>query len=252
MPELPPLTIAATLRWDVVSRLLPADAQDVLEVGCGQGAVGARLARRYPRYLGLEPDPTSYAVARRRIAAVGRGEVRNATFESLEQDEPDRGFDVVCAFEVLEHLEDDVAALAAWAGRLRRGGTLALSVPGYQHRLGPWDAMVGHYRRYDPPVLAERLRAAGLTGERVVHYGFPVGLALETARNLVARRRGGPAAEAATSGQEQERTATSGRLLQPARPLAGLAMRAAAAPWRPVQRRFPDRGITLVAVARRP
>src|SRR6202034_4028879 len=54
-----PLAPNAWLRYDVVQRMLPPDGiTDVLEIGCGQGAFGARLARRY-RYLGVEPDKTS-------------------------------------------------------------------------------------------------------------------------------------------------------------------------------------------------
>ena len=77
-----PLTPNASLRYDLVQRMLPAGVTDVLEVGCGQGAAGARLAQRF-RYLGVEPDRESWEVARRRIAAVGRGEVRNVTVDAL-------------------------------------------------------------------------------------------------------------------------------------------------------------------------
>ena len=63
---LPPLSPNAWLRWDVVSRLLPASASVVLEIGCGQGGFAVRLAQRY-RYVGLEPDSLSYHVANERL-----------------------------------------------------------------------------------------------------------------------------------------------------------------------------------------
>ena len=53
-----PLTPNAWLRYDVIRRMLPAGVTDVLEIGCGQGSLGARLAQRY-RYVGVEPDQTS-------------------------------------------------------------------------------------------------------------------------------------------------------------------------------------------------
>src|SRR5260370_16007572 len=100
-----PLTPNAWLRIDVVGRLLPPDTKTILEIGCGQGAMGVRLARKHD-YLGLEPDPTSCAVAKQRFAAAGAGEARQARTDSLG---PDERFDLVCAFEELEHLEDDKA-----------------------------------------------------------------------------------------------------------------------------------------------
>ncbi len=66
-----PLTPNAWLRYELIKRILPAGISDVLEIGCGQGALGARLAQRY-RYLGVEPDPESWSVAKTRFGAAGR------------------------------------------------------------------------------------------------------------------------------------------------------------------------------------
>src|SRR5260221_1733475 len=94
-----PLSPSAWLRYDVVTRMIPAGVRDVLEVGCGRGAFGARIASQY-NYLGLEPDEGSCSVAAARIAAVGAGKVRTATTTSLGNET----LDLVWAFEVLEHL----------------------------------------------------------------------------------------------------------------------------------------------------
>ncbi|MEV4511148.1 class I SAM-dependent methyltransferase [Dactylosporangium sp. NPDC049525] len=236
-----PLSLNAWLRFDLVARLLPADAVDVLEIGCGQGGFAARLAQRYT-YTGIEPDPASYAVAQQRLA--GTGTVANIRLEDL----PPARFDLVCAFEVLEHLDDDTAAVAAWATRLRPGGRLLLSVPAYQHRFGPADELVGHVRRYDPTGLQALLTGAGLEAVEVRHYGMPLGYLLESGRNAVAKRRLRQAGRASAA----ERTAASGRLLQPSRPLRGLVHRWATAPFRWAQRATPGRGPGLVAMARRP
>ena len=72
-----PLAPNARLRYDVVERMLPDGVTDVLEIGCGQGSVGARLAQRY-HYLGLEPDPASWELARQRLRA-GSAAARSAT-----------------------------------------------------------------------------------------------------------------------------------------------------------------------------
>ncbi|SDS55584.1 Glycosyltransferase involved in cell wall bisynthesis [Actinopolymorpha singaporensis] len=240
---LPPLSPNAWLRWDVVAGMLPADAESVLEVGCGQGGFGARLAQRYD-YLGLEPAPESCAVARARLAgAGGRGEIRNGDLSVLWGGEV---FDLVCAFEVIEHIEHDEKALAEWAGRVRPGGWLLLSAPAFQHRYGPGDAVVGHFRRYEPDGLARMLREAGLEQVEVRRYGGPLGYVLEGARNQISRQRQRQA------GSMAERTKGSGRFLQPRSPLHGAVTEYATLPFRLLQRGFPGHGPGLVARARRP
>ena len=55
----------------------------------------------------------------------------------------------MCAFEVLEHIDDDALALKQWREYLRPSGWLLLSVPAHQDQYGAADELVGHYRRYD-------------------------------------------------------------------------------------------------------
>ena len=237
-----PLAPNAWLRYDVVKRMLPAGVTDVLEIGCGQGSFGARLARRY-HYLGVEPDQASWTEASRRVDAAGAGEVRNVAVQDLG----DERFDLVCAFEVLEHIEDDAAALEQWAARLRPGGWLLLSVPAVQRRYGPFDELVGHFRRYDTEALTALLASRGFTEIEACRYGFPLGYLTENVRNMIARRRLAAAAEASAA----ERTAASGRLLQPAGRLRGTGIRWGTAPFRVIQRAFPGLGTGLVIRARR-
>lgn len=237
---LPPLSPNAWLRWDVVSQLLPEDAYAVLEVGCGQGGFGVRLAQGY-RYVGLEPDAASCEVARARLAAAGvGGEVRNGGLSALK---PAETFDVVCAFEVIEHVEHDDKALAEWASRLRPGGWLLLSTPAFQHRFGPADAMVGHFRRYEPVILTRLLKETGLRNVEVQQFGGPLGYVLEAARNRVGKRR---VLQPTTMA---EKTSGSGRTLQLNSSLQGAATKYGTWPFRVLQRRFPGHGPGLVARA---
>ena len=242
---LPPLAPRAWLRYDLVDRLVTElQPATVLEIGCGQGSMGARIARRAD-YLAVEPDPISFAVAEPRVSACG-GTVLNADHTAVPAGTT---YDLVCAFEGLEHLEDDDRALAEWVPFVRPGKQLMLSVPAFQHRFGPMDTRVGHYRRYDPGQLAERLEKAGLTDVRVLVYGWPLGYALELVRNRM------DAKHLAAGGAEptlEERTAASGRHQQPGRAAIGRAIEVATLPFRYLQRTAPTRGTGLVAVGTRP
>jgi len=203
----PPLTLNAWLRYDAIRlglRDVPVRAE-VLEIGAGQGAFGARLAERYD-YLGVELDETAAQLAATRIEPVGG---RLLLGDALPLTEG-RLFAAVCAFEVLEHLEDDRHALAQWVERLAPGGCLVLSVPAGSQRMGAWDVAVGHYRRYDRDQLAQLLRDVGLIDVRVTAHGFPLGYVLEAVRNRLADR-----AAKRTARTPEERTAGSGRSLQP-------------------------------------
>lgn len=243
-PAVPPLTPMAWLRHDLIAaRLddLPASAK-VLEVGAGQGAMGVRLAQRFD-YTGIEADPESARVASARLQAAGVPHTfHTGSFDELEIAGP---HDAVCAFEVLEHLDDDIGALQAWQGLLRPGGRIVLSVPAWQERFGPTDVRVGHVRRYDPDHLESVMRDAGLQDVSVALYGFPLGYLLETGRNMLTRWRPAPSA--------QQGTAQSGRFLQPGSSRAGTATELLTRPFRALQRRVgTDRwGTGLVALGYR-
>lgn len=239
LDEIAPMSVRAWLRYDIIQRMMPPGVTSVLEIGCGRGALGARLARHYA-YLGIEPDEASRAVARKRVSAVGAGEVLGS-LEGLGRQQ----FDLVCAFEVLEHIEDDAAALREWVGWARPRGWLMLSIPADQRRYGPMDQLVGHFRRYGPAELTELPASCGLSDIVVRRYNFPLGQLMEAGHNLVDRHWLARAPDSAA-----ERTAASGRLFQPGGGLLGSVNRWGTAPFRRLQRLFPGKGTGLVAVAR--
>ena len=237
----PPLTFNAWLRYDLIRRSLEGlEVASVVEIGTGGGAMGARLAERYA-YVGVEPDPDSFATAQARIEGTGLGRM----VRDLSDLDPGATFDLVCAFEVLEHIEHDDTALTEWCSLIRPGGWLVLSVPANADRFGAWDRRVGHYRRYDPLDMRALLLSTGFEDPLIHMYGFPLGYVLEWSRNAIARR-------SAHDASMTERTAASGRSLQLPDWL-GEAPRLATAPFRVLQRPFVDGqlGTGLVARARR-
>ena len=233
----PPLTARGALRWAVVEPLLAGlHPATVLEFGCGQGAVGARIAR-HARYTGVEPDQESWEVAAARIRPRG-GTVLHGDAGVLPWATK---YDVVCAFEVLEHIDDDEGALRSWLKHLRNGGHLVVSVPEGPDRFGPSDEQVGHFRRYDEAGLTALLTTAGLEVAQVVHYGWPLGYVLERVSNRAATR--------AQAAEQVQGSAGSGRWLQPGA-FTGAALRVGVTPFAAIQGRRTDRGTGLVAVGR--
>jgi SAM-dependent methyltransferase len=198
---------------------------DVLEVGAGEGGFATRLAAVSTSYTGYEPDPESFQVAKGRLERLPDATIVNA-FLPLT---PIARVDVVCAFEVLEHVERDEEALAQWVEWLNPGGMCIVSVPARPERFGKADVAVGHYRRYSLIQLRNLLAQAGLTEVLVIRYGFPLGIALDFMKNYLIKV---PGAEPRST-----RTARSGRIFQPTRllgPLIGIAV----TPFRLLQRCF--------------
>jgi SAM-dependent methyltransferase len=102
-------------------------------------------------------------------------------------------FDVVGAFDVIEHCEPEAHALAELARVLAPGGRLLASVPAYQWAWSDHDVRAGHYRRYTRPRLVAAVEAAGLTVRRSTYAFagvFPLFAAERVARRLRHRRSG--------------------------------------------------------------
>lgn len=239
----PPLAPRAALRWSVVHRIVrELHPESILEVGMGLGGFGARLAGLAP-YTGVEPDPTSFRTARDRIETAG-GTVYSGDHTVVADLPP---FDLVCAFEVLEHIENDERALAEWMSLVRPGGAILLSVPGDPDRFGAFDVQVGHYRRYTADGLRDLLVSAGATDVEITHYSWPLGYVLDGVRDRIARRGTSP-----DDTTPEERTQGSGRLMQPRARAVGWAIQAGVAPFIALQRLRPSAGPALIAVGRRP
>ena len=85
---------------------------------------------------------------------------------------PDRVFDLVCAFDIVEHVEDDRRVFAELSRVARRGASVVLSVPLHQVQWTAFDALVGHVRRYEPDDLLALLRDHDLALERTAVFGM--------------------------------------------------------------------------------
>lgn len=135
----------------------------ILDVGCGTGTMLAHLAQ-YGVTEGVDADSNAVRFCHRR----GVSRVSHLTTDELPF--AAREFDLVTAFDVLEHVEDDLGMLREIERVLRPGGMLLLSVPAYRFLWGPHDEINHHKRRYVSRHVRERLREAGLAVERVSYF----------------------------------------------------------------------------------
>jgi len=100
----------------------------VLDVGCGTGYLLEHLAERGFSGVGVDLSPESVAIAERRLGEIGAGERLTASVGSAYEP-PEGPFDLVTITDVLEHLEQPRACLAAARDRLAPGGLVVVSTP---------------------------------------------------------------------------------------------------------------------------
>lgn len=140
----------------------PYCGRTVLEVGAGLGEF-AQGFTGLDRLVVTDADPGAVELLAARFADRPEVEARQlALGTELSIDKP---VDSVIAINVLEHIEDDAAALRSLANLVVPGGTIVLWVPGYQQLYGEFDRRVGHVRRYTPATVSDAVLRAGLQVE---------------------------------------------------------------------------------------
>jgi SAM-dependent methyltransferase len=153
---------------DDVSRSWPKG--EFLEMGAGTGYMTRIFLERGFTGAGYDLGDDSRQYMRSNLAGFGdRIRVVDDTVELHAE-----AFDYLFAFEVLEHIEQDVEALTEWSRFLRTHGRLLISVPAHARKYGRSDELVGHIRRYEKKALRKLLEDAGFEQVRIINYGFPI------------------------------------------------------------------------------
>lgn len=185
----------------VIARLgLPAGAR-LLEIGAGTGANLAMLGR-HGELCAMESDDFArqHASAASGVAVLS-GHLPDAVPFA------DHSFDLVCLLDVLEHIDDDRAALRRVRDLLRPGGRVLLTVPAYQWLYGAHDRAHHHRRRYTACEVRRAAQEAGFDVQRCGYFNtllFPL---------VVARRIGQRSGGATDSGDAALPAALLNRLL---------------------------------------
>jgi SAM-dependent methyltransferase len=160
---------------------------DILEVGAG---IGSNTRFLDPdggtgRWVCLEPDPELHGLL---VKTFAETKLRRAhetvcgTLASLT----DQKFDTIIYIDVLEHIDDDREELNQAASHLRLGGRLIVLSPAHQRLFSPFDAAIGHFRRYNRPML--RTISPAILRLEQMKYLDCAGLTLSAANMLLLRQ----------------------------------------------------------------
>jgi SAM-dependent methyltransferase len=175
-------------RW-LCSLGVPFFGDDVLEIGSGLGDYAADWADMGVPITASEADAARLRQLRARFTGDPRVRVRELAVPIEEEAE----HSAVVAYNVLEHIPDDVAALRAFRGLVRDGGAVVLVVPAFGWAMSAFDRAIGHQRRYTRNGLSSVLGHAGLHVERCHYVNAPGLLAWYVGMRLLgARPKEGP------------------------------------------------------------
>jgi SAM-dependent methyltransferase len=155
----------------LLSRHLPLrETALILDVGCGTGTVLGYLSP-YGRGVGVDVEQSALEYAQRR----GVSRVVQAAGTSLAFS--DDTFDLICALDILEHVDDDASALRECHRTCKPGGLMLLTVPAYRFLWGRQDEISRHRRRYVASDVRQRVTNSGFSIRRLTYFNtilFPI------------------------------------------------------------------------------
>ncbi|MBV8909099.1 MAG: class I SAM-dependent methyltransferase [Sphingomonas sp.] len=158
----------------------PANAQ-ILELGCGTGHNLAMLSG-FGHVDGLELDEEARELSEKRL---GR-KIMSSPLPELGE-VPNGHYDLIGAFDVIEHIDDDRAALASIATKLKSGGKFVMTVPAHQWMWSAHDVVNHHKRRYSKSGLKALIENSPMSLDRVGYFNsllFPLAVAERAASKL--------------------------------------------------------------------
>ena len=178
MAELDELHWWYRARREVLAALIERRARldghaKLLEIGCGTGH-NIPMLQRFGVVDAIEIDQDARAFAERRL---GRP-VSSAPLPSLEGVKR-RHYDLIAALDVIEHIDDDVAAVAAIADCLKPGGRLLVTVPAHPWMWSAHDVANHHKRRYSKRALTQLIEGSPLKLEAIGYFNsllFPLAM----------------------------------------------------------------------------
>ena len=173
--EFKPLHDINPLRANYIDQHSPVAGCKLVDVGCGGGILAESMAQRGATVTGIDMGEAPLSVARiHQLESGVEVDYRQCTAEELAEEQPG-AYDVVCCLEMLEHVPDPAAVIAACADLARPGASLyfstinrnpkafAFAIVGAEHILRLLPKGTHEYAKFiKPHELAAAVRAAGL------------------------------------------------------------------------------------------
>lgn len=139
-----------------IKRYFP-NFQSLLEIGCGSGFVLSGIAMAFPtaRMVGSEIFVAGLEVAAKRMPQAELVQLDARKLPYVEE------FEIVAAFDVIEHIEEDETVLQNFFSAIKPGGVCIVTVPQHKWLWSPVDEEACHKRRYSAVELHDKIEATG-------------------------------------------------------------------------------------------
>ncbi len=153
------------ITFSMIGKFFPdGERLTILDVGCGTGstlkeleklgyAIGVDISKEAVKFCKLRGCKNVYKVDQK----------EGLFFE-------DNTFDLITALDIIEHIDDERAALAEYYRIIRKGGILLITVPAYDFLWGPHDEVNEHKRRYVARELRNKVEKVGFTVKKMTYF----------------------------------------------------------------------------------
>lgn len=176
-------------RLKVIQTYLKIGARDkqdvsVLNVGCGTGGTVDTL-ERFGTVDNVDTSDDAIKFMKQ------HGYDRVYKIKDIHLPFKDNTYDIVGAFDVLEHIDDHVGALKEWKRVLKEDGAIVITVPAYQWLWSDHDVSLHHKRRYTKKLLAAAAHQSGLSVERnsyAIVFSLPLIVTFRLINKILGRK----------------------------------------------------------------
>lgn len=157
----------------IIRRFNLSKNSKILEVGCGTGG-NLEMLSSFGDVSGLEMDADACAIATRKTKQQFDIRAGSCPDQIPFYTEP---FDLICMFDVLEHIDEDIQTLKSLQKLLTKNGKILITVPAYKFLWGAHDEFLHHKRRYTISELKEKLELSNLYATKLSYFNtllFPL------------------------------------------------------------------------------